>query len=56
MELKTLVLGMFIALSAFSVKAGIGWAYLCSRRPTRHKIGISCAVLASHALLFAAAY
>ena len=56
MELKTIVLGMFIALSAFSVKVGIGWAYLCSQRPMRHKITVSCAMLASYAIIFAMTY
>ena len=56
MELKTLVLGMFIALSAFSVKVGIGWVYLCSQRSRGQKIAISFAVLAGYAALFALVY
>ena len=56
MELKTLVLGMFIAMSAFSVKVGIGWSYLCSRRPPGQKIALSCAVLTGYAILFAVLY
>ena len=56
MELKTLILGMFIALSAFSIKAGVGWIYLCSGRPLRQKAAVSCAVLAGYAALFTLVY
>jgi predicted transporter len=53
MELKTLFLGMFISMAAFSVKAGVGWAYLWSKCPRGRKIAASMAVLATYAVLFA---
>jgi predicted transporter len=52
-ELKTLFLGMFISMAAFSVKAGMGWAYLCAECPPRRKIAASAMVLSIYGALFA---
>ncbi|MDR3280864.1 MAG: DUF2162 domain-containing protein [Synergistaceae bacterium] len=54
MEFKTLILGMFISMAAFSVKAGLGWAYLLSGMSWRRKIAASFGVLSAYAALFAA--
>jgi predicted transporter len=45
---------MFIAMAAFSVKAGMGWAYLWSKCTRGRKIAASCIVLATYAMLFSA--
>jgi len=52
-EFKTLFLGMFISMAAFSVKAGMGWAYLLSGRSPGRKAAASLAVLVFYAAIFA---
>jgi predicted transporter len=53
MELKTLILGMFISMAAFSIKTGLGWAYLLSGCRMGQKITASALVLSVYAALFA---
>ncbi|MDR2529276.1 MAG: DUF2162 family putative transporter [Synergistaceae bacterium] len=55
MEFKTLTLGMFVSMASFSVKAGLGWGYLLSRRERAGKIAASAFLAGAYALLFAAA-
>ncbi|MDR1915446.1 MAG: DUF2162 domain-containing protein [Synergistaceae bacterium] len=55
MELKTLFLGMIISMAAFSVKSGVGMAYMLSGRRGARKISAAALVLASYGALFAAA-
>jgi predicted transporter len=56
LELKTLIIGMFISMAAFSVKAGIGWAYMLRTGFPRAKLRASLAVAAVYAALFAGVY
>ena len=56
MELKTLFIGMFISMAAFSVKAGMGWAYLRRSCRGRKAFAATAAMLAGYAALFAAVY
>lgn len=56
MEFKTLFIGMAISMAAFSVKAGLGTAYLCLSRPRGKKKGALFAAAASYAALFASVY
>jgi predicted transporter len=55
-ELKTLVTGIFISMAAFSVKAGVGWAYMPRSGRFRARVGAYLAVAAMYAALFAAVY
>jgi predicted transporter len=56
MELKSLWLGLVVALGAFAVKTGLGWAYLWAERPPGRKVRASAAVFIAYALLFAGVY
>ena len=55
MELKTLLIGMFISMAAFSVKAGIGAAYAWSSSGKWRGV-VVFGLCASYAVLFAAVY
>ena len=50
-----MTLGMFVSMASFSVKAGLGWGYLLSRRGGAGKIAVSMLLAVVYALLFAAA-
>jgi predicted transporter len=56
LEFKTLFIGMVISMAAFSVKAGLGTAYLCRSRPPGRRMGALFAAAASYGALFAAVY
>ncbi|MDR1977593.1 MAG: DUF2162 domain-containing protein [Synergistaceae bacterium] len=59
MELKTLFIGMTIAMAAFSVKAGIGWAYIIFSRPeqgARRRVVAFATVPLIYSALFAGIY
>ena len=54
MELKTLWLGLVLSMAAFAVKTGLGWAYLWQGSRAGKRLGISAAVVALYAVVFAA--
>jgi predicted transporter len=55
MEFKTLIIGMFVSMAAFSVKTGLGWGYILSRGGMARRAAMSLALAAAYAALFALA-
>ena len=56
MELKTLVIGMFISTAAFSVKTGVGLAYLWQSGARGRRLAVVPGVALAYAALFWAVY
>ncbi len=53
MELKTLILGLFLSTAAFAIKAGSGLAYLFLQTPGRWKKSfLSIGFMAIYGLVF----
>ncbi|MDR2528079.1 MAG: DUF2162 domain-containing protein [Synergistaceae bacterium] len=52
MELKFLWLGMVVSIAAFSVKTGIGWAYLWRSGSACFRAGTSLVLLSAYAAVF----
>ncbi|MDR3134946.1 MAG: DUF2162 domain-containing protein [Deltaproteobacteria bacterium] len=52
MELQSLIMGLLVAVMAFAVKTGLGWAYLWQRRGPGGRLWPTLTVLALYAALF----
>ena len=55
MELKSLFIGLVMAIAVFAVKAGIGWRYAISGRRVG-KLSLSLGILVAYGILFGAIY
>ncbi len=56
MELKTLILGLFVSFAAFALKAGGGLSYVFATRPSaRHRAAAAAGFAAVYALVFSLA-
>jgi predicted transporter len=53
MELRSLIMGLLVAVLAFAVKTGLGWAYLWQRRGPGRRLFPTVMVVALYALVFA---
>jgi predicted transporter len=53
LELQSLVLGLLVAALAFSVKTGLGWAYLWLRRGRGKRLWPTLGVVSLYAVIFA---
>jgi predicted transporter len=52
LELRSLIMGLLVAVLAFAVKSGLGWAYLWQRRGRGHRLWPTFGALGLYAAVF----